>query len=281
MRLRPPSPCLTSLLVLAALVPGAGCGDDGGGSTELRCGEGTTGTLTSGGTVEVTGGAALDLAGAAIRAQAATTAPTAPVTIACAEDIVPAGYVALGPAVSFGPAGAVSARPFELTLPYKAARLPAGALPRHVRVVARRHLGDPTPFFAPVSNPSLDDTDGFASRIEFRASELVTYQAVAPIDAGATERRLFTYRAIVGISMGGNASMSIGLRNRDRFDLIGDLGGEPGPSMRYTLAMFQDYLFGGFCPPPAPTPAGSASSVPISSAPRSPSSSRSRATSST
>lgn len=225
----------------------AACGDDGNQTTELRCGDGTSGALTAGGTVEVTGSAALDLAGAAVHAGAATTAPTAPVTIACADDIVPAGYMALGPAVSFGPAGAASDRPFELTLPYKAARLPAGALPRHVRIVARRHVGDPTPFFPPVSNPSLDDTDGYASRVHFRAPELVTYQAVAPSDAGAVKPRLFTYRAIVGISMGGNASMSIGLRHRDRFDLIGDLGGEPGPSMRYSLAMFRDYLFGGFC----------------------------------
>ena len=236
--------CATSF---AVAVTAAGCGDDGGGSLELRCGDGTSGMLAAGGTVEVTGDAALDLAGAAVHAQTKTTAPGAPVTIACAEDIVPEGFVALGPAVSFGPAGAASDRPFELTLPYKAARLPAGALPRHVRIVAKRHLGDPTPFFAPVSNPSLDATDAYASRVQFRAAELVTYQAVAPVDAGATERRLFTFRSIAGISMGGNASMSIGLRHRDRFDFIADLGGEPGPSMRYSLSMFQDYLFGGFC----------------------------------
>lgn len=239
------APGLAAALVALAT---AGCGDDGGQTVELRCGDGVSGALTAGATVEVTGAAALDLAGAAVHAQAASTIPGAPVTIACHDDIVPAGYVALGPAVSFGPAGAASDRPFELTLPYKAARLPTGALPRHVRIVAQRHLGDATPFFAPVSNPSLDDADRYASRVSFRASELVTYQAVAPIDAGATERRRFTYRAIAGISMGGNASMSIGLRHRDRFDFIADLGGEPGPSMRYTLSMFQDFLFGGFCP---------------------------------
>ncbi len=224
-----------------------GCGDDGGGSTTLTCGDGTSGPLIAGGTVLVTGAAAKDLAGAAIHAQAATTAPAAAVTIACADDIVPAGFIALGPAVSFGPAGAASDRPFELTLPYKAARLPAGALLRHVRIVARRHLGDPTPFFASVANVTLDATDPYASRVSFRAGELVTYQAVAPADAGATERRRFAFRSIAGISMGGNAAMSIGLRHRDRFDFIGDLGGEPGPSMRYSLSMFQDFMFGGFC----------------------------------
>ena len=242
------SPLLCSTLTAVLALAAAACGDDGGGSTELVCGDGTSAMLTAGGTVEVAAGpTAKDLAGASVHAQALTTAPAAPVTIECADDIVPAGFIALGPAVSFGPAGAASDRPFELTLPYKAARLPSGALPRHVRIVAQRHLGDTTPFFAPVSNISLDDDDGYASRVHFRAGELVTYQAVAPADAGATERRRFTFRAIAGISMGGNASMSIGLRHRDRFDFIGDLGGEPGPSMRYSLSMFQDYLFGGFC----------------------------------
>ncbi len=223
------------------------CGDDPQHSTELKCGDGTSGSLAAGGIVVVEGSAAADLAGASVRAQAATTPPTAPVTIGCAADIVPPGFIALGPAVTFGPAGAASDRAFELTLPYKAARLPSGGLRRHVRVVAKRHVGDGTPFFAPVSGRAIDDADAYASRITFRVPELVTYQVVAPADAGATESRRFTYRSIVGISMGGNASVSIGLRHRDRFDFIGDLGGEPGPSMKYSLSMFRDYLFGGFC----------------------------------
>ncbi|MBK9030658.1 MAG: hypothetical protein IPL61_04855 [Myxococcales bacterium] len=225
----------------------AACGGDDGPTTELACGDGVSGTLTAGGVLRVEGKGAKDLAGAAVAAQAATTVPAAAVTIACADDIVPAGFVALGPAVTFGPGGAASDRPFELTLPYKAARLPTGGLRRHVRVVAKRHVGDGTPFFAPVTGRAIDDADPYAARFTFRAPELVTYQVVAPVDAGASETRRFTYRAIVGISMGGNASMSIGLRHRDRFDFIGDLGGEPGPAMTYSLGMFRDFLFGGFC----------------------------------
>lgn len=234
--------CTAITIVLATA-----CGDDGGESTELKCGDGTSAVLAAGGEVVVSGDAAADLAGAAVRAHAATTVPAEPVAIACADDIVPPGYVGLGPAVSFGPAGAASDRPFEITLPYKMARMPAGGLRRHVRVVAKRHVGDGTPFFAPVLGRALDDEDGYASRFTTRVHELVTYQVVAPADAGATEARTFTHRSIVGISMGGNAAMSIGLRHRDRFDFIGDLGGEPGPSMKYSLAMFRDYLFGGFC----------------------------------
>ena len=47
--------------------------------------------------------------------------------------------------------------------------------------------------------------------------------------------------------MGGNAAMSIALRHPDRFDNFADLGGEPGPSMIYSLGMVRDFLFGGFC----------------------------------
>lgn len=226
----------------------AACGSSGpSGSLEITCGEGTSGTLTSGGQVVVTAGAAEDLAGAAVGAQAATTLPSADVSIQCADDIVPAGFVALGPAVSFGPAGGWSDRPFELTLPFKAARLPEGATGRHVRIVARRHLGDGTPFFPPVSDRQLDVEDPYRSTVRFRGGELVTYQVVALADAGTPTTRRFTYRGIVGISMGGNAALSIGLRNHDRFDLIGNLVGEPGPSMKYSLSFIREYLFGGFC----------------------------------
>jgi len=223
------------------------CGDDEG-SLEIVCGEGTTGTLSATNAVVVEGGAADDLAGAALAAEAATTVPAGEVSIACGEsDIVPAGYVALGPPVTFGPQGTWSNRPFTVTLPYKAARLPEGAGRRHVRIVAKRHIGDGTPFFPPVSNRAIDDEDPYASRVSFRGSELVTYQVVAPENAGQTVTRHYTYRAIAGISMGGNASLSIGLRNQDRFDFVMDMGGEPGPSMKYSMSFIREYLFGGFC----------------------------------
>jgi S-formylglutathione hydrolase FrmB len=233
----------TLLVPLVGLV--AACGG-GGGSTDLECGTGTEGVLAPGGTVAVTEGAGRDLVGAAVRAQAATTPPAA-VTIECAADIVPPGFVALGPAVTFGPVEAWSDRPFELTLPFKAARLPEGAARRHVRIVATRAKGDTSPFFPPVSNRVVDDADVYASRVTFRAGELTTYQAVAAADAGQPVTERFSYRALVGISMGGNAAMSIALSHPDTFDTFANLGGEPGASIRYLLATVRDYLFGGFC----------------------------------
>src|SRR5690606_26407340 len=129
-----------------------------------------------------------DLRGAAIAAGPATTIPSAAVSIACAADIVPPGYIALGPAVTFGADGTWSDRPFLLTLPYKAARLPKNAERRHVRIVAKR-AGQSDPFFPMVSNRALDDDTPYASRAMFRAGELTTYQVVAAEDAGEPETR--------------------------------------------------------------------------------------------
>ncbi|MEJ7603922.1 MAG: alpha/beta hydrolase-fold protein [Kofleriaceae bacterium] len=226
-------------LLLAVLL--IACGDDP--TTTIKCGTGTSGMLAPGTTVEVTGGA--DLRGAAITAGAKTTVPATEVTIACADDIVPAGYLALGPAVSFGTEGAWSDRPFELTLPYKSARLPKSAARRHVRIVARR--AGQEPYFPAVSNRTIEDADAYASRATFRAGELTTYQVVAAVSAGQPETQDFGWNAIIGISMGGNAAMSIAMRNPDRFDIVADLVGEPGPSMVYSLSMIRDFLFGGFC----------------------------------
>ncbi len=239
----------TSRLFCVALVTTllAACGGGGGGSTEIVCGEGTTAVLTANGEVVVAEGAAEDLAGAAIAADDHATLPGDAVSIMCATDIVPDGYVALGPAVTFGPAGSWSDRGLTFTLPYKAARLPEGASDRHVRIVARRHVGDGESFFPPVADRAVDSEDAYASRISFHGGELTTYQVVARADAGTPVPRTYTYRGIIGISRGGNAALSIALRNHEKFDLVADLIGEPGPSMKYTLSFIRDYLFGGFC----------------------------------
>jgi hypothetical protein len=228
------------LVIIAATA----CGDDP--STTITCGDGVEGSLTASAPVMVTDDAGKDLRGAAIAAGPGTTIPSAPVSIKCAADIVPAGYVALGPAVTFGGEGTWSDRAFLLTLPYKAARLPKTGERRHVRIIAKRE-GQAEPFFPMVSNKTLVDEDRYSSRATFKAGELTTYQVVADEHAGEPEMQMFGWRAIVGISMGGNAAMSIGLRHADKFDIIADLGGEPGPSMIYSLQMVSDFLFGGFC----------------------------------
>jgi S-formylglutathione hydrolase FrmB len=236
-----------TMRIFAALaVTLAACGGDDGGDDAPSCGDGATGALAAGGTFAVTDAADGDLVGAAIHAQAATTSP-GEVSIACRDAIVPDGYVALGPAVAFGPDLAWSDRPFELTLPYDATLLPAGAARRHVRIAAVRSKGDTSPFFPPLANRQIDDAVPEAARVTFRAGELTTYQVVAAADAGQPVTERFAYRALVGISMGGNPAMSIALAHPDQFDSFADLGGEPGASVRYMLTMVRDYLFGGFC----------------------------------
>jgi S-formylglutathione hydrolase FrmB len=221
----------------------AACGDDH--TTTLKCASGTTGMLTVDSPITVGGGGA-DLRGASIAATPHTTIPSGELSIDCADDIVPAGYIALGPAVTFGAEGTWSDRPFELTLPYKAARLPKGAARRHVRIVAKRASSNRT-YFPAIANRVIDDHDPYASRATFSSGLLTTYQAVALETAGQGETQQFGWNAIAGISMGGNAAMAIGLRHADRFDATIDLGGELGPSLVYSLGMVRDFLFGGFC----------------------------------
>src|SRR5205814_1607048 len=107
-----------------------------------------------------------------------------------------------------------------------------------VRIVVQRAGGQP--YFPAVTNRTIDDKDPYASRTTFRGSELTTYQVVAATDAGTTSSEQFGFNAIIGVSMGGNATMAIGLRHADRFDAIADIGGEPGPSMIYSLSMVND-----------------------------------------
>jgi hypothetical protein len=230
-------------LSIIALALGAACSNH---STAIKCGTGTSGTLAAGSSVTVASNSGADLRGAAIAAEAHTTIPAADVTIACADDIAPPGYVALGPAVQLGAEGTWSDRPFLLTLPYKSARLPKTANRSHVRVVAKRASGAAA-FFPAVSNRKLDDADPYASRFTFRDGELTTYQVVVAEHAGEPQMQQYAWNAVLGVSMGGNAAMSIALRHPDRFDAFADLGGEPGPSMVYSLAMVRRFLFGGFC----------------------------------
>lgn len=227
---------------------GDGDRDDGGQTTGLDCGAGTRARLTAGGRIEVTGADALDLAGAAVGAGPMTTLPADDVTIECAAaDIVPDGYVALGPAVDIRPMAAISDRPFSITLPFKYERLPQGASERHVRVVAVNHLGSDAPYFFPLISPSLDRGDPFASRVTFQTGGFATFQVVASVTAGQAIERRHTYRSVMGVSMGGNAAVRLGLVNHEYFDYIGSLGGDPGMSLRYLLDMLEGFLFGGFC----------------------------------
>jgi hypothetical protein len=142
-------------------------------------------------------------------------------------DIAIDGMRAAGPALAFAEAPADGPR-FRIVLP----RTTSG--PVHLATSRKGST-----FLLP-----LIDATVFADRVEMSVEELGTYQLVTPVTPPA--ERTYTWRAIAGVSMGG-AAAGIGLRAPERWDLVGVLGGEPGPSTRYSLAMIAEYLFGGFC----------------------------------
>lgn len=188
------------------------------------------GHVGDGATVSGTGGLAL----ASISLQKGATKPNAgsflwhadafDATIACAKDQVPAGYVKLGPAVTFGPAALSFNREIPFTLPINPAAIPAQGRLRHVTVSYRGPAFE-KPRVIPIADPAImRDGDGY--KLYFMAPRLGTYQAVALADAGTkTFQRHLTHRALIGVSMGGGGTAMFGLRNHDKFDVIAPLGG--------------------------------------------------------
>jgi hypothetical protein len=243
MRLAPVPLALASLLAL----PLAACSS--GPSKDLKAGAGTSGTLSPGQTVAVPlTGDAKDLAGAAVTVHAkATGGPTGTVTISGdGEDIVPAGYVTLTLPVKFDAAPGVWSRMATIVLPGKTARMPTGAIVGQVEVFwLRPHAAAPIP--AAVPNITVDDTDPYKSTVTFRCDELGTFQAAIRADAGAAIVRHFTFRAIGGVSMGGQGGGAMAFRHPERFDFVGLLGPDPGVDLRYTMGYVQDTMLGGFC----------------------------------
>jgi hypothetical protein len=148
-------------------------------------------------------------------------------TIECADDGIPAGYKALGPAIKFGPETTSFPREIPLVIPIQPAALPAKARMRHVRV-AYHSPAFPKPRVVPVADVALVANSASPSGyvLSFAAPRLGTYQAVVKDGAGEkTFRRRLTHRAIVGVSMGGGGSAQLGFRHHDKFDVIAPLGG--------------------------------------------------------
>ncbi len=250
--------CPAALLLLAAVLCPPACSDDDNDQPDaavsdsgtpdgpvpvpdITCGTGTSGSLAAGGTVEVKGSAAKGLAGAAVSAPASGVTATK-VSIKCAgADLAPAGFRALGPAVSFSPDGAAQPVDLRFTLPYLPARLPAGARTGSMVVFIKRH-GKVRGLM--LVNP---ETDSKAGRLTFSLDELSTFQVAISKKAGTKVKRRFVYRAMVGFSMGGGAAAVIGLRNPDKFDFLGPLGGEPAGHLDYFMDMLRNSHLAGFC----------------------------------
>ena len=224
------------------------CGDDATHDDHLR--HGTDGALRLDAPVTVTvEAAAQDLTRRCDRGRGTRpTLPAAAVSIACADDIVPDRLHRARPR------GHVRRRGHLVRSPVRADAALQGRAPAEGRRrgatcgSSRSRAGQAAAFFPPVANRVLDDKDALrvARDVPRRRADDLPGRRRRPTPARPSSSST-AWNAIVGISMGGNAAMSIGLRHPDRFDMIADLGGEPGPSMVYSLGMVRDFLFGGFC----------------------------------
>ncbi|MCB9599122.1 MAG: hypothetical protein H6721_11320 [Sandaracinus sp.] len=176
----------------------------------------------------------------------AATNPELPVTafdgtIACGDSQVPEGFVALGPAVTFGPTHQRFVRDVPLTVPVKLALLPQDA---NVGQIFFSYTGPgvTTPRVVPVASPDFRSQPGF---VTFQAPRLGTYQAITRAGGPSERDREFTFRGITGFSMGSGGAALIGTHNQDRFDFVGPLGGPV--DWIHLLHYIRTYHLGGFC----------------------------------
>ncbi len=171
--------------------------------------------------------------------------PAFDTSIHCAEDIVPAGHTALGPAITFGPESTSFPRDLPISIPLNPARLPETATLRHVRIAySGPKFRAPRTF--PATDPRLVKVDD-GWRLAFLAPRLGTFQAVVHNGAGETPRaRRLTHRAVLGVSMGGAGAQMFGFRHHQLFDVVAALGGPV--SWTWLVDHLEHNHLGGFRP---------------------------------
>ena len=173
--------------------------------------------------------------------------------IACAPGAPPAGMIALGPAITFGPSDKKLLREIVFELPVNPALLPGPAKIKDIRVQYTSNSLK-TPRYVPIANPRFE-ARGDNWVLRFEAPRLGTYQAFVAEGAGThTRKRHFTHRAVFGFSMGGMGASMVGMNHHDMFDVVAPLGGPMDAT--WFLWYFSQYHFGGFCERKAgdPTP---------------------------
>ena len=213
------------------------------------CSGSASGTASPGGRVEGSlAGAALSVAAGAARDDRYHVDPFA-VTIDCAEDIVPEGYVALGPAIRFtSPDAYRFRREVQVSVPIALALLPTRRHRGHVEIA---YVGPGVPAdglgggrIVAIADPIFEGDAG-GGTMRFSVPRLGTYQAVVVNEPARRVERRFVYRGVMGFSMGGSGSGRIGTGNPDLFDLVAPLGGPTDWS--YMLEHIRSNHLGGFC----------------------------------
>jgi hypothetical protein len=165
--------------------------------------------------------------------------------ISCGDMKVPADYVALGPAVKFGPTIKKVQRDIPLSIPVNPARMPDVARLRHV-AVAYSGPSFVTPRIVPVTDAHFEKIGGHWA-LTFKAPRLGTYRAVIATDAGTQSypRRL-SHRGILGVSMGGGGTAMFGMRHHHLFDALAPMGGPV--DLTWMLQHVESNIMGGFRP---------------------------------
>ncbi len=167
--------------------------------------------------------------------------PATDVTLRCAPDQVPAGYDSIGPAVTIGPGRLRFERELGMTLPINAALVPS-FYELHTEV-SYTAPGWTTPRIVALADTRFSH-DGRA--LMFRGLRLGTYQAVIRRGIGTRRvRRHYTYRALLGVSMGAAGSSMIGTRHPEMFDFILPLGAPT--DWNFFSDMMRRWVLGGFC----------------------------------
>lgn len=164
-------------------------------------------------------------------------------SIRCGDDNIPAGFRALGPAVTFGPESARFGREIPITIPASLAALPAGAHRGHV-AVAYQGPHDSEARIVPIASPRFTGSAG-TGWLTFEVPRLGTYRAVVDESAPTIRDRTFSYRGIIGFSMGGSGSGRIGFGNPELFDFVAPLGGPT--DWTWMLEYMRNNHIGGFC----------------------------------
>jgi hypothetical protein len=173
-------------------------------------------------------------------------------SVACAADIAPAGFNALGPAITFGPEAQRFQRELPMAIPINPAMLPEKARLRHVRV-AYSGPAFKKPRLVPVTDMRVEAAEGGGWTLHFLAPRLGTYQAVVAPDAGTrTFKRRLSHRALIGVSMGGSGTAMFGSRHHKMFDVIAPLGGPV--DWTYMLDHIEKNHVAGFFPNDGETP---------------------------
>ena len=205
----------------------------------LPCTPATATLGPEGGTLAVDTGL---LSGTQLIIPAGVLAAPVAITIDCADRLVPADHAALGTAVRIQ-----ANTPTPLTnwarvqLVFDPQARPPAITANHLQLfwASDRHPG--------LSRPPVKDSliDLEAGTFSFATPGLGTFQLGHSAQAGEMMDRRFTFKAIIGVSMGGGGAAYLGTKFHDRFDFVGGLGG--AVDWIYLLRYITTSLTGGFC----------------------------------